>query len=64
MKIDKKIVKYRVRKPDEKPVAEVTKLPVKESAKVIRMTEGGSGPRCSSAPRTRSRRPSPITPCT
>src|SRR5690349_24746079 len=39
MKIDKKIVKYRVRKPDEKPIAEVTKLPVKESAKVIRMTE-------------------------
>jgi len=39
MKIDKKIVKYRVRKPDEKPAAEVAKLPVKESAKVIRMTE-------------------------
>jgi hypothetical protein len=39
MKIDKKIVKYRVRKPDEKP-AEVAKFtPVKESAKVIRMTE-------------------------
>ena len=39
MKIDKKIVKYRVRKPEEKPVAEVAKLPVKETAKVIRMTE-------------------------
>ena len=38
MKIEKKIVKYRVRKPDEKPAA-AAPAPVKESAKVIRMTE-------------------------
>jgi hypothetical protein len=39
MKIDKKIVKYRVRKPDEKPAEAPKFTPVKESAKVIRMTE-------------------------
>ena len=39
MKIDKKIVKYRVGKAEEKVVPDVTKLPLKELAKVIRMTE-------------------------
>jgi hypothetical protein len=39
MKIDKKIVKYRVKKPEDK-AAEAPKLvPVKESAKVVRLTE-------------------------
>lgn len=37
MKIDKRIVKYRVRKPDEKPAAAVAELPPK--ATVIRMHE-------------------------
>jgi hypothetical protein len=39
MKIDKKIVKYRVRKPDEKPAEAAKPAPVKESAKVVRLTE-------------------------
>ena len=39
MKIDKKIVKYRVGKAEEKAAPEVAKLPLKELAKVIRMTE-------------------------
>jgi hypothetical protein len=39
MKIDKKIVKYRVRKPEEKAPEAPKLVPVKESAKVIRMTE-------------------------
>jgi len=40
MKIDKKIVKYRVKKPEDKAAEPAAKpVPVKESAKVIRMTE-------------------------
>ncbi len=39
MKIDKKIVKYRVRKPEEKVAETARPAPVKESAKVVRLTE-------------------------
>jgi len=40
MKIDKKIVKYRVARPEAKPAEGAAKLtPVKESAKVVRLTE-------------------------
>ena len=44
IKVDKKIIKYRVRKPEEKPVAAVPTEPMAKdknghSAKVIRMTE-------------------------
>jgi len=39
MKIDKKIVKYRVAKPDVKGAEAAALKPVKESAKVVRLTE-------------------------
>src|SRR6187402_2680810 len=40
MKIDKKIVKYRVKKPEDKTAEAAPALkPVKESAKVVRLTE-------------------------
>ncbi len=40
MKIDRKIVKYRVKKPEDKAAEAAPALkPVKESAKVVRLTE-------------------------